>query len=336
MRRRLNYSLALLLLALLVLVACGGGEFAAAPMADEAADSALPASMADEAADSAYKTAAEEMALAPSEGRTSQTNFQQQTDVQERLIIRTGTLDIVVADSEEAAEAISRLADRLGGWVVSSNLRDFDGAKSGSITVRVPAAEFDRAVSSIKELATEVEFESTTSEDVTEEYVDLNARLDNLEATAERVRGFLDRARDVEDALDVNQELSRLESEIESLKGRIQFLQQSAAFSTLTVNLKPDALNQPLEVAGWRPQGVARDAIEALVAALQGLANVVIWLVIFVLPILLVFLVPLYLIYRFGWRRWRRRANEGGLKRGSLFEGTEEETPTAESQEANE
>jgi hypothetical protein len=111
----------------------------------------------------------------------------------------------------------------------------------------------------------------------------------------------------VEEALAVNAELSRLEGEIESLKGRLQYLNQSATFSTITVNITPDELSQPLEVGGWRPTGVFRDAVEALVSALQGLATVVIWIVVVLLPLALIVLVPLGLVVTFVWRRLRRR-----------------------------
>ncbi|MFN2223830.1 MAG: DUF4349 domain-containing protein, partial [Candidatus Promineifilaceae bacterium] len=203
-------------------------------------------------------------------------NLQSQVGA-ERLIIRTGDVTIVVQDSETAAADVGQLADALGGWLVSSDLYESSGYKRGSVTIRIPAERFDDAVAEIKAMALEVRSESTSSQDVTEEYVDLESRLANLEATADRVRGFLDEARNVEDALDVNRELSSLEGDIEVIKGRMQYLSQSAAYSTLTVNLIPDEISQPVEIGGWRPEGVAKDAIETLVSTLQTLADAAIW-----------------------------------------------------------
>jgi hypothetical protein len=225
---------------------------------------------------------------------------------QERLIIRSGQLNIVTRDTEETLEEISRMADGMGGWVVSSNVYQRGRAKAGTITIRIPAEQFDTATSQIKDAALEVTSESTHSQDVTEEYVDLEARLANLEATADRVRNFLDEARNVEEALAVNQELSRLEGELESLKGRMVFLNQSAAFSSLTIDLTPDELSQPIEIAGWRPGGVAKSAIEALISAFQGVANVAIWGFLFCLPLGLLVGIPLFFIGRFVYRRRRR------------------------------
>ena len=238
----------------------------------------------------------------------------QQGDVQERLIIRTGDLALIVRDTEDAAAEIARLVAAMDGWVVSSSLALSGEFKTGTVTVRVPAENFEMLVSRVKELAVEVELESSNSQDVTEEFVDLEARLGNLEATADRVRNFLDEARNVEEALAVNQELSRLESEIEVIKGRMKFLSESAAFSTLTVHLTPDELAQPIEIAGWRPGGVAKSAFEALITVLQGLVDLLIQGFIFCLPLALLFGVPAYFVIRFAYRRWGRRKGADGVE----------------------
>ncbi|MCP5095992.1 MAG: DUF4349 domain-containing protein [Chloroflexi bacterium] len=235
----------------------------------------------------------------------------QQEDVtfpQERLIIRNAELSLVVANTDEAIFKITEMVESDGGWVVNSNVYQYDeDAKTGSITVRIPSSGFTSALEAMKGLAVRVTNESTSGQDVTDEYVDLSLQLENLEATADRVRSFLDDAQDVEDALAVNMELSRLEGDIERIKGRVQFLSQSASFSTITVNLTPDVLSQPIEVAGWQPQGIAREAIEALINGLQATASFFIWVGIYVLPLGLLYGVPTFFIVRFIWRRWRRR-----------------------------
>lgn len=226
----------------------------------------------------------------------------------ERLIIRTGDISIVVTNTDEALARIAAMAEDNGGWVVNSYVFQADeNAKSGTITIRVPAEGFQSALDTISALAVEVQSLSTSGQDVTEEYVDLEARLGNLEATADRVRGFLEETRNVEEALAVNQELSRLEGEIEVIKGRMQYLSQSAAFSTITANLTPDILAQPVQTGSWQPGGVAKQALEALIAGLQSLANILIWLVIYVLPIALLIGIPLFLLVRYVLRRRRAK-----------------------------
>ena len=227
---------------------------------------------------------------------------------QERLIIRNADMSIVASDTEAAMAQIAQMALNGGGWVVSSNVYESsETSKTGYIQIRVPAEGFQSVLDAIANLAVSVESLSTSGQDVTEEYVDLTSQLTNLEATAARVRTFLDDATRVEDALAVNAELSRLESEIAVIKGRMQFLSQSAAYSSITVNITPDELAQPIAVAGWEPKGVAKQAIEALVSAMQSLVDAGIWLVIFVLPILVLIAIPLLIILWLIRRLQRRR-----------------------------
>ncbi|MCP5095993.1 MAG: DUF4349 domain-containing protein [Chloroflexi bacterium] len=233
---------------------------------------------------------------------------QQEQFPQERLIIRNAELGLVVSDTDEAIFKITEMTESNGGWVVNSNVYKYnEDAKTGSITVRVPSSGFTSALEAMKGLAVEVTSESTSGQDVTDEYVDLALHLENLEATADRVRSFLDDTDDVEEALAVNVELSRLEDEIERVKGRVQFLSQSASFSTITVQLTPDVLSQPIEVGGWQPKGIAREAIEALIDGLQSIVSSLIWIGIYTLPIGLIYGIPTFFVVRFVWRRWRRR-----------------------------
>ncbi|HUM69924.1 MAG TPA: DUF4349 domain-containing protein [Chloroflexota bacterium] len=299
-----------LLLLTLLLAACAGSSMQEAQLAYDMPSSgavSAPAQPPMEAADGSEiaLNTANTLAFASGEGATGQANQV------ERLIIRTGNLRLVVTDTEETTADITRLEEQSGGWVVSANLRQYGSdAKSGDITIRVPAAGFVGMMDTLKAMAVEVQSESVSGQDVTEEYVDLAARLGNLEATAVRVRSFLDEATTVEEALAVNQELSRLEGEIEVIKGRMQYLSQSAAFSTITVSLMPDIATRPVQVAGWRPQGVVRDAVEALIGALQGLATLAIWLFIVILPISLLIGIPLWLLVRFVRRRRQQRKIE--------------------------
>jgi hypothetical protein len=236
------------------------------------------------------------------------TDFAADIQVQERLIIRNADLAIVVDDAEAAIDTIEKLVSRAQGWVVNSNVWESDDIKRGSITVRIPADGLDAFLEEIHRLANQVTNESVSGQDVTEEYVDLEARLRNLEATAVRVRSFLDEAKDVEEALAVNSELSRLEQEIEQISGRMQFLEQSARFSQVSIEVTPDALAQPVVIGRWQPQGTARTAIEALVKTLQSIADVLIFAALYLLPVGLLIGVPLFFLIRFLARRQKRRA----------------------------
>ena len=305
-RRTIMTLIALLALALLA-VACAGG-MAEQSTATERVESEEAPAVAELYAEGDFAMAGAPAPVVEEAAMDQAANVVAQPQaVQERLIIRNADMTIVAADTEAALTQIAQMAENGGGWVVSSNVyQSSETSKTGYIQIRVPSEGFQSVLDAIAGMAVRVESRSTSGQDVTEEYVDLSSQLVNLEATAARVRAFLDDATRVEDALAVNAELSRLEGEIAVIKGRIQYLEQSSAFSSITVNVTPDELAQPLEVAGWQPSGVAKQAIETLVRALQALANLVIWFVIVVLPILLLILIPVALIL---WliRRLRRR-----------------------------
>ncbi len=305
-RRTILMIVTMLALALLV-TACAGGAASTAYEETVAEESFAEGEMARD--DFGVGSAPAEMpAMEPQADMAVQVTANQPQPAQERLIIRNADMTIVATDTEAALLQIAQMAENGGGWVVSSNVyQSSETSKTGYIQIRIPSEGFQSVLDAIAGLAVRVESLSTSGQDVTEEYVDLSSQLVNLEATADRVRGFLDDATRVEDALAVNMELSRLEGEIAVIKGRMQYLEQSSAFSSITVNVTPDELAQPIEVAGWQPSGVAKQAIETLVSALQTLANLVIWLVIAVVPILLLILIPVALIV---WliRRLRRQA----------------------------
>ena len=299
-----------------VLVACGAASDSGEPFSRVAEPLAAPAMEMEAMEEAAFFAADSDDAFIGGEDGASfgasinnAASVEQQAQVpQERLIIRTADLNLIVADTEATMGAITEMVESNGGWVVNSSLYQYgENSKSGNITVRVPVEGFNSAITAMKNLAAEVTSETSSGQDVTEEFVDLSSRLGNLEATADRVRNFLDETRNVEEALAVNQELSRLESEIEVIKGRMQYLSQSAGFSTINVNLTPDIATQPLDPETWRPGVVVRESFETLVNALQGIANFLIEVVIVLGPLALIFGLPLWFIIRYVVRRRRRR-----------------------------
>jgi hypothetical protein len=234
----------------------------------------------------------------------------------ERLVIKNANLSLYVDDPTTVVAKISQMAEHMGGFVVSSNLYQ-TRLESGlevphaSITVRVPAERLNEAMESIKaETKLPVVNETVSSQDVTSEYTDLQSRLHNLEAAEEQLQQIMDAAVKTEDVLNVYSQLTLVREQIEIIKGQMKYYEQSAALSSISVELTATAAQQPLTVGGWQPKGVAKDAIQALIYAMQGLANFVIWFALFILPIglvvaLLFFL--LFLVARWLYQRLRRK-----------------------------
>ena len=229
--------------------------------------------------------------------------------LQQRLIIRQADLQLVVEDTEAAQETINTLVDELGGYTVTSEWIKYDEGVRIDLTVRVPAEELDGVLARLRTLALEVRRQTVTGEDVTEEYTDQQAQLRHLEATEARLLTFLDEAEDTEATLAVYSELRQVQGEIEQIKGRIQYLEDASAMSSIRIELIPDELAQPISVAGWRPQGTLRNAAQALIDALQFLVNALIWVVVFLLPMaLLVFGLPAVVLIWLVRRRRRQRS----------------------------
>ena len=163
---------------------------------------------------------------------------------QQRIIVRTVDLGIVVEDVTAAIEAASNIAQDMGGWLVGS---EHSLKHQGSVSVRVPADSLDDAIDALRDLAREVDYEIAHSQDVTDEYVDLKSRMRNLEATEFALLALFDRAQKVEDALDVQRELARVQEQMEIMQGRIAYLEQTSAYSLLNVNLRLAPFDIPVD-----------------------------------------------------------------------------------------
>jgi hypothetical protein len=227
----------------------------------------------------------------------------------ERLVIKNASLALVVKDPLASVNSITALAEELGGFVVSSNTyqasTDAEGNKimQAYVTIRVPVEKLSEALGQLKGMAVEVRSENVSGEDVTAQYTDLESQLTNLEAAEAQLQKIMEGATRTEDVLNVYNQLVVVRGQIEQIKGQMKYYRDSAAMSAISLELIPDALAQPLQVAGWKPEGVAKEAFEALVRAFQGLATAGIWAAIYLLPLALVFGLPLYVIGRWVVRK---------------------------------
>jgi hypothetical protein len=197
---------------------------------------------------------------------------------QERMIVRNGYIELVVSDVLDARDDIARLATSYGGYVVSSSIRGEEEDLRGNITIRVPDDMFEEALAELRGMAVRVIEESTSSYDVTEEYVDLQSRLKNAEATEQQYLNILEKATDVEDILRVYERLTYVRQEIEQIKGRMQYLERTSSMSLIEVRLEPEASAKPLARAGWNALEVFKSAIRGLSIAGQVIGTIAIWL----------------------------------------------------------
>jgi hypothetical protein len=217
---------------------------------------------------------------------------------QERMIVRNGNMSLVVEDISQTVEDITQMSLAFGGYVVSSYISGEEEDMRGWITFRVPDDKFETALEQLRDMAVRVETEQTSSQDVTEEYVDLQARLGNAEATEQQYLALLDKAVDVEDILDIYDYLSRIRYEIEQLKGRIQYLEQTTSTSLIEVSLEPE---KAVVGDGWSALDVLKAAARGLVTAGKVLGTIAIWVLIFI---------PIWgtILGIILWRRYKKKA----------------------------
>lgn len=222
---------------------------------------------------------------------------------QQRIILRNAALRLVVADAEDSLSHIIAMTGEMGGWVVSSSTSLTQTAAGqdvtrGSVTVRVPAERLDTALAEIKAGAITVESETITGQDVTRDYVDVNSQLTNLEAAEAQLLELMNTATDSTAVLEIFNQLTTTRGNIERLRGQIQYYDEAAAFSSITIELIPQAVDAPVQIAGWNPGGTAGRALAALVDVLRFVADAVITLVIVGVPLVLIFGLPSWFIYR--------------------------------------
>jgi hypothetical protein len=220
----------------------------------------------------------------------------------DRLVIKNATLSMPVDDPQKSMENISRMAEAMGGFVVTADMvqQTLDnGIKVPQVnmSIRVPAERLAEALTTIKAETNEpILSENESSQDVTAEYTDLNSRLVNLQAAEKQLQEIMASAVKTEDVLSVYNQLVSVREQIELIKGQMKYYEQSAALSSISVQLIANASMQPITIAGWQPGGVAKQALQSLIHALQSLTNFAIRAAILYIPVLLIIFVPIGLI----------------------------------------
>jgi hypothetical protein len=193
---------------------------------------------------------------------------------------------------EDTSDYIKELSDQFGGYVSNQYEYGVDNNKSVSITVRVPVKRFDTFLTELKDLAVEVTSTYENTADVTEEYIDLEARLTNKRAVEEQYLALLEKAVDVEDMLLIQEQLGYVRGEIESLESQIKYYDSQTEYSTISINLSLSSEGTEVVDESWDPLGTVKDAAGAFVGLLRAAGNVIIWLVVFspvvIIPVLLV------------------------------------------------
>lgn len=228
----------------------------------------------------------------------------------DRKIIRNADITIEVPSTSEAQHRVTSIAETHGGFVVTSEAKQRQSVDPAQRTtdfrlvVRVPENKFGVALDEIKKLASNVPEEKATGQDVTEEFIDLEARIKTQKALEIQFLEIMKQATKVEDALEVQRQIAEVRTEIERLEGRKRFIENRSSLATITVNIQA-----PKPILVTTPTGVGhslREAVSESVELASGMIVFFVRFVIVVLPVLLFVGVPSALVLRYFLRRARR------------------------------
>lgn len=341
MKSRSGLFMLLVIALMLVLAACGGAAATQAPTelmepATQAPAATEAPAMADVFAvqESAAKNpgalpadqvAAVPMATAAAYEITNPSGDLTVIERANRMIVKNADIKLTVKDTDVAIDRATQIVGDAGGYIVSSRVwyQDYYGnnLKYAAITIGVPVDEFEKALSRLRGLALKVVDETAAGDDVTDQYVDLQSQLTNLEATRARIQDFLKDAKTVDEALRINQELSNIEAQIEQIKGRMNYLNDRSAYSTITLNLEPEfPVLTPTPTATpyptatpipWNPGATFGEAKSTITVLYQGIADFLIWLGVVILPIVLPPALILWAIWKWLNRKTTKVVSEG-------------------------
>lgn len=302
-------KLPIFVLSILVMAGCGSSLQRSSPESSQGKPSDSTATTAESRrADSEPQVRMQQVSL------TQAQDSQSVAEAMNRKILRNAELTLEVSDPGTAQRKITSIAESLGGFVVlsESKQRQSEGKQDlvVNVVVRIPAQQFDAALNEIRSQGTSVIQEKATGQDVTEEYIDLEARIRTQKALELQFLEIMKQANKVADALEVQRQIADVRTEIEKLEGRKRFLENRATLSTITVNLQTPT---PIVVS---TSGFGRNIREAVADSITVAGAIVLFLIRFVIvmvPILVLIILPGVLLARFIYRRSKRMQLSGSV-----------------------
>lgn len=208
----------------------------------------------------------------------------------ERKLIQNGALSLIVDNVEDAITKLTDIADKLGGRIDSEGLYNSGDAakKRATVVMRIPAVNFAAGMGQVKGIARKVVSENISTEDITEKFIDMQARLKNLRAEEAQYLDIMQKAVKIDDVLKVSQRLYMVRQQIEQLQGQMNYLSRQVDMSVITVELSSDPDIEAANVV-WHPSTTIKEAVNGLLEGFFGFLKVLIYFVIYLLPLLILY-----------------------------------------------
>lgn len=216
------------------------------------------------------------------------------TDSTNRLVIQDSYLSLLVKDVVETRGKIIKYANDAGGYMVNSSVNNPQDAPTSTVIVRIPSPKLEDALSFYRSLSVKVVSENLNGQDVTDQYVDIDTRIEQLERTKTKLEEILDRATQISDITNLTQQILNYQNQIDSLKGQQDALKKNAQLTKITMYLSTDEIALPYAPSEtFRPSVIFKLAVRSLVTTLRGLATKLIWIGVYSIiwiPALLIFI----------------------------------------------
>jgi len=229
-------------------------------------------------------------------------DYPPQAGVEDRLVIKESSLSLLVKDVVDSKNKILDYTKTSGGYMVSSSVSNPQDAPTATLVIRTPSDKLESALDYFHSLSVKVVSENLSGRDVTDQYIDIDARLKTLEATKERFESILVQATKIEDITNLTQRILNVQNQIDAYKGQQESLKQNAQLAKLTIYLSTDELALPYAPSEtFRPNVIFKLAVRSLVGFARSLATYIIWVGVYSVvwvPALGIFLAI---------KRWRKR-----------------------------
>ncbi len=209
-----------------------------------------------------------------------------------RMVVSNSNLSLMVSDVLSTQKLVINKAKVIGGYMVDSILSNPQDAASATVTIRIPSSKLNDALDYFRGLAIKVVSENLQGEDVTDQYVDNDARLETLNTTKRKFEDILNKATTVQDIVSVQQQIINLQSQIDQIKGQQKYLEQNTNLTKVTLYLSTDELALPYApTESWRPSVIFKEAVRSVISSVQKLGTLIIWLTVYAViwvPVLLI------------------------------------------------
>jgi len=227
-------------------------------------------------------------------------------DVTDRLVVQESNLSLVVKNVRQSVDQIISKATEAGGYMVSSNLNQPEEAPFANVVVRIPADKLDQVLEYYRSLAIKVSSEYLQGYDVTDQYLDIETRLNRLRRTQAKFEQLLDQATNFDQILQAQREILSLQDQIDNYTGQQHYLEQTAKLAKLTLYLSTDELALPYSPSDtFRPLVTFKLAVRSLVLTVRSVIKLIIWMAVYG-----IIWIPAILLFIFVRRWWLKRQNK--------------------------